>query len=302
MSFATPPGAGVVGPGVSARGTSTKRPWPGHAWDEPSPSPEPAATTTAVYGGCNLCEGPHETLASDSTGAVIAGYMDLAVGAQAQLRKLCAGDRCWQPAASTHLPDPLDAGRLHSSCRSRIEPFAIGTDTLAKHPRFHLCWDADRVLHMLGVTSGGTTPPQRFRLCEGCMAGLGDLFAVLRKVRSVDSQLALRRHLAEHVWPHAPPTRVSHLREQLFLPPFNVRAPEDLTGFTRSQCNQLLTRLDGVLEELGEEVMTPIEKKAVTDAMTSKAVVPGSSSSFISDSRMDAVARSMGALSVSGRR
>jgi hypothetical protein len=65
---------------------------------------------------------------------------------------------------------------------------------------------------------------------------------------------------------------------------------------------QLLTRLDGVLEELGEEVMTPIEKKGVTDAMTSKAVVPGSSSSYISDSRMDAVARSMGGLSVSGRR
>jgi hypothetical protein len=64
MSFATPPGAGVVGPGVSARGTSTKRPRPGHAWDEPSPSPEPAPTTTAVYGGCNLCEGPHETLGS----------------------------------------------------------------------------------------------------------------------------------------------------------------------------------------------------------------------------------------------
>jgi hypothetical protein len=48
--------------------------------------------------------------------------------------------------------------------------------------------------------------------------------------------------------------------------------------------------------------MTPIEKKVVTDAMTSKAVVPGSSSSFIPDSRMDAVARSMGGLSVLGRR
>jgi hypothetical protein len=37
-------------------------------------------------------------------------------------------------------------------------PSAIGTDTLARYPRFHLCWDADRVLHMLGVTSGTCWP------------------------------------------------------------------------------------------------------------------------------------------------
>jgi hypothetical protein len=52
----------------------------------------------------------------------MAGYRDLAVRIQAQLRTLCAGDRCWQPAVSSRGPDPLDAGRLHSSCRSRIEP------------------------------------------------------------------------------------------------------------------------------------------------------------------------------------
>lgn len=246
---------------------------------------------------CAYCSGPHETLCSDAV--ALSDLRDKARQMWAQLQWACSSRPCVVRAGAPSASDsePQDASRLHSACRARVlgEPYEVKASVLEKLPLFHCCWDPARVRHVLGLSPGpgpaevvAGSELDAVRLCSSCVGGMRHLFEVLRKVYSLDSQLALRRHLTTSVWPSSSSTRVSCLREVLFCDPFRIRSPELLKSLNTSMCKQLVSAVNALLTTKGEAATTAEERRAL-EAATMVLATPGAlgSSDMVSESRAE---------------